>query len=400
MNRPIAGLVETPVHQLSPGMYVAELDRPWLESPFMVQGFYVQDDDDIQQVADVCEFVFIDPRRQERSKRYKPRASVNAVEYRNRVSMREEYNLVAVNYDSASTVISKTFENLRTTGRLDVGGMRQALDPVIDSVLRNNEAATALARIKRKNDYLFNHSLATAVWASVLGRQIGLPKQELGNLALGAALIDVGMTVIPDEILNKSGPLEKLEHAKMRRHVERGIDLLSESGEANPDVVEIVLHHHERHDGSGYPNGVSGLDIPLFARIVGIADSYDAMITSRPHASPRTSFEAVLELRDLAERNFQSALIEQFVQAIGLFPTGSIVQLSNGCVGIVVVQNTTRRLKPKVIVVLNKAQKRLPEPVMIDLAKYAGGDERTEQLWIERELPPGAHGINESEYFL
>lgn len=394
------GLVETPVHQLAPGMYVAELDRPWLESPFMVQGFYVQDRSDIHRVQEVCEFVFVDPRRQERKTRQPIKKSVNSVEYSNRVTLREEYDLVAVNYESATTTIAKTFDKLKDTGRIDVGGVRKALDPVIDSVLRNNEAAGALARIRKKNDYLFNHAMATAVWASIIGRQLGLPKTDLAQLALGSALIDVGMTQVPDRILSKCDALDRLETAKMRRHVELGLAVLDETGEASADVVDIVGNHHERHDGSGYPNGKAGLDIPLFARIAGLADAYDAMITARPYAPARSSFEAVQELKDQAEGQFQGLLVEQFIQAIGLFPTGSIVQLNNDAIGIVVAQNPTRRLKPKVVIVLDKQGRKMAQPVTLDLSKYDDTDSRPHALWIASELPPGSHGIRESEYFL
>ena len=161
----------------------------------------------------------------------------------------------------------------------------------------------------------------------------------------------------------------------------------------------MVATHHERHDGSGYPAGLEGVGIPLFGRIAGLIDSYDAMITPRPYAQCRTSFEAMQELADLKDSLFQGTLVEQFMQAVGLFPTGSVVQLNSGEVGVIVKQNTARRLRPKVVVILDGDGKRYDSLVLIDLAKYTPETGKSD-LWISQELEPGAHGIQPDEYFL
>jgi hypothetical protein len=151
-------------------------------------------------------------------------------------------------------------------------------------------------------------------------------------------------------------------------------------------------------DGSGYPRGIKGAAIPLLARIAGLVDTYDAMITPRPYATARTSHEATQELLDCQGVLFQESLVEQFVQAIGLFPTGTLIELNTGEVGIVVTQNDTRRLKPEVVIVLDAEKNKLEKLKIVDLAnqRIAADGER----WISRELLPGTYGISSEEYFI
>ena len=394
-----ANLVEVPVANLQPGMYVAQLDRPWLETPFATQGFFVRDHDDVDFVAKHCDFVFVDPRRRSKSKAH-AKSVAGKRSYSEKASVKVELETAGGGLASASKAMRKVFSELKGTRRLDVGAVQTAINPLIDSVLRNSEAMAALVRMKSKDDYLYNHSLANAVWAAVLGRHLGLEHAVLRRLALGAALVDVGMASISDDITHAPEVLSESDMVRIREHVSIGLDLLKRSGELHPDVLDIVATHHERHDGSGYPRGLSGLDIPLLGRLTGLVDSYDAMITARPHAGARSSFEAIQELADLKDQLYQGELVEQLMQAIGLFPTGAVVELSSGEVGVVVQQNASRRLRPKVVVVLDAEKHRHKKLIVLDLAKYVPQAENQPDLWISRELEPGAHGLHPDEYFL
>ncbi len=391
-------LLEVPVANLEPGMYVAALDRPWLETPFSVQGFFVNDRDDIDFVAKHASYVMVDPRRQQKAA-FAKRQRTNKRTYKDQTSLKSEFRSAQVDLESASESMKKVFARLRAGGRLDVKAVEAAVNPLIDSVLRNQEAMAALMRMKRKGDYLFNHSLAVAVWAAVLGRHLGLIRTDLKNMVLGAALIDVGMASVPDEIVNSVNDLSPEQLADMRTHVGLGVDLLKQSG-LHPDVLDMVATHHERFNGSGYPEGLKGTSIPLFGRAVGLIDTYDAMITDRPFARGRTSFEAMQEINDLKDELFQGELVEQFMQAVGLFPTGSIVELSSGEVGVVVAQNPSRRLRPKVIVILDETGNRYDKLVIVDLANYVAEDGSKSDLWITKDLEPGARGIKPDEFFL
>lgn len=379
-------------------MYVAALDRPWLETPFAMQGFLVKDQEDIDFVAKHAAFVYVDPQKRSKVKA-QPRKTVRRT-YKDQSSLKREIETAQVDLTSASEAIKKVFTQLKQGGDVDVGAVATAINPLIDSVLRNSEALASLVRMKSKGDYLYNHSLTMAVWAAIFGRQLGFDRDRLKNLALGAALIDTGMASVADEIVLETGSLSASQTKEVRKHVKKGLDILRKSGQLSPDVLEMVATHHERYDGSGYPRGIKGMDIPVFGRIAGLVDSYDAMITERPHAKPRSSFEAMQEIADLKDQHFQGELVEQFMQAIGLFPTGSVVELNSGEIGVVVQQNATRRLRPKVILVLDDQGNRHEKLVVLDLAKYVNDGENKSDLWIANELQPGAHGIQPNEYFL
>lgn len=400
MTEDFSNLIEVPVGSLRPGMYIAQLDRPWLETPFAVQGFYVRDDDDVGFVAKHCAYVYVDPRRRMQVKAAPRKALTGRQTHTNKVELKQELKVAKTELESAAGAMQKVFTQLKTNRQLNLSTMQKAINPLIDSVLRNNEAISALLRIKSRGDYLYNHSLSNAVWAALLGRHLGLDVPTLKNLALGAAVVDVGMVQIEDSITGSASALTSDQRTHVHKHVSLGIKLLRASGSVDPDVISIVQSHHERHDGSGYPEGLKGDDIPLLARIVGLVDSYDAMITDRPWALGRSSFEAMQELADAKDRLFQSELVEQFLQAIGMFPTGSVVELNTGEVGVVVQQNPTRRLRPKIVVILDPAHKRHEKLVVIDLANYAAGDGKRQDLWISRELKVGEYGIQPDEFFL
>ena len=392
-------LLEVPAGSLQPGMYVSRLDRPWLETPFAVQGFYIRDRADADLVARHCVFVMVDPRRYNRQMQSAPPAG-RPKTYKDRTSLKRETAMARIELESASDAMRKVFDQLRSGRHLNMKVMEQIIDPLIGSVLRNSEAMAALIRIKAKGDYLFNHSIANAVWSSVLGRQLGLPKDQLRRLALGAAVVDVGMTRLEESIMVSSGPLTDAARSHVREHVAFGAEMLDGPDGVHADVLAVIAGHHERFNGSGYPYGRKGMDIPLFARIVGLVDSYDAMITTRPHAAARSSFEAIQELTDLKGELFQAELVEQFMQAIGLFPTGSIVELNTGEAGVVVAQNPLRRLRPKVVVILDAQKQRHQKLVVVDLAKYGIEVDGPADLWITHELESGAYGIKPDEYFL
>jgi HD-GYP domain-containing protein (c-di-GMP phosphodiesterase class II) len=394
-----ANLVETPVDALAPGMYVAELDRPWLGTPFLLQGFHVRSEADIGALREYCRSVWVDPERLNREAYGRHCAALaprRPREYRDTVTIRREMPAARVGMESAHEAIASVFEKLRAGGTLDVETMSQAVEPLVESVLRNKDALAALIRIRRKDDYSYAHSLAVAVWSTLLGRHLALDRETLEALALGSALIDVGKVRIDEGLLTKRVDLDETELASVREHLGHSIEIVGAAGVAGA-VMDVVRFHHERHDGSGYAEGRTGTSIPLLARVAGIADSYDAMISPRPYKRARSSFEAMQELADLKDVAYQGELVEQFMQAVGLFPTGSLVELSTGEVGIVAAQNPSRRLKPKVMLVLDVEKRRSNQFTIVDLMATQAG---SGPIWITKEHPPGAFGIDAEEFYL
>ncbi|NQX88816.1 MAG: HD-GYP domain-containing protein [Halioglobus sp.] len=391
-------LIKLPAMHLEPGMFVAELDRPWLETPFAVQGFVVQDADEVLYVSNYVDHVYVDAEYtgQEQSLRL----AVAAMESKksNKLTLKEEFARTKVSFESAAETLDRVFDSLRIGNSEDIDTIQAAINPLIEGVFRNQDAVAALLRLKESGEYRYQHSVSMAIWSTILGRHIGLQRRELEKLAVGCAMCDIGMTQLPRELLDQAENLSEKQMRIVKAHPTMGSDLASNSDNADFEILGIIENHHERMDGSGYPRGIEGASIPLLARIAGLVDTYDAMITPRPYAKARTSHEATQELLDAKDTLFQGSLVEQFVQAIGLFPTGTMVELSSGEVAIVVTQNSTRRLKPEVLIVLNPDKAPMEAPRALNLANQPIAAEG--ERWITRELMPGTYGINSEEFFI
>ncbi len=381
-------------------MYVSELDRPWLETPFLFQGFYVQSDEDVAAVRSHCREVVVDtqheddrPRPLELRRPARPPAEAMR-------ELKDEIKQASGIHVSVAATIEDVMGELKSAGKLNVQKLESAVLPMVDSVLRNPAAMSCLMRIRRKGGYLYSHSLASSVWATALGREIGLEREALRVVALGAMLLDVGKTRIPQEILDKPGKLDADERALMRRHVEFSLEIVREAGDVDPRVLDMVANHHERHNGGGYPRGLKGDEIPVYGRIAGLVDTYDAMITSRPYASTQSSYGALRQLRSLAGADFQPELVDQFTQAIGMFPTGTLVLLNTGEVAVVTAQSRVRRLRPEIMIILDAAKQPLADYCVVDLNRVAATADDQASLWIEQGLEPGAYGVDPAEYYL
>jgi len=430
---------------VAPGMYVAQLDRPWLATPFLFQGFEISDAAELEQLRKYCRYVYVDIKRSTMSGpeiqarlqratdsrglkitaatqskaapptllqrlaafllRFDPSGWLSARlggvhVYQSQTTTRAEAPIAAQAYTQATAVLSHVLDAVRDGGIVDVEDVRGAVNPIIDSVLRNPDAMAWLLTLKKRDEYSYNHSIATSVWGVVLGRHLGFDRRSLEILAVGGLLLDIGKTRIPDTILQKQGELSAYESDLVQQHVEIGADLVRNAAGIGHEVVDMIQSHHERHDGSGYPQGLAGADIPVFGRIAGIVDCYDAMITPRSYAGAKSAYMVVRELNAEKGKKFQRELVEQFVQALGMFPSGSIVELNTGEVGIVIEQNRVRRLRPKVMLLLNPAKQPLQEHKILDLRKLPSDERDAESVWIASGLEPGAHGIDPKDYFL
>jgi HD-GYP domain-containing protein (c-di-GMP phosphodiesterase class II) len=392
---------QIPVADLEIGMYVSELDRPWLETPFLFQGFVIRSDEELDALRRHCHLVTVDTRGEDDGpapapvEPRRPRRPAEAVREL-KAEMKQASGIHMAVFES----IESAMGTLRDSGKLDLRRLESAVEPMVASVLRNPAAMSCLMRIRRKGGYLYSHSLASSVWAAVLGREIGLDRDALRAVALGAMLLDVGKTRLPEAILGKPGKLDAGELALVRRHVEYGLDLLKQAGTVDPRVVEMVAYHHERYNGSGYPAGLRGAAIPVYGRMAGIVDTYDAMITSRPYASTQSSYGALRQLRALSNIEFQSELVDQFTQAIGMFPTGTLVLLNTGEVAVVTAQSRIRRLRPEIMIILDADKQPLAEFRVVDLNQISPTADDPSSLWIESGLEPGAFGVDPAEYYL
>ena len=417
------GLHKTEPSKLTVGMYVAQLDRPWEETNFPLQGFYVRNAGMIERIANNCSFVYVDPRRYDSKlgevklkavvsdgtphpatntklsarERLIPKAPRN---YENTVSINDEMPSATTSLDEAEAILSTCVVKLQSNGGFDINAIEDAITPLVQSVMRNQTALAALTRMRRMDDYIFSHAISCSVWGAVLARELGLPPDDINQVAFACSLLDLGKTTLPLDLLNSPDKPDDEQWELLKDHVKRGVDLLCANGLEDQRILIIIETHHERHDGSGYPNGLAGNKIPAFGRIAGIVDSYDAMISVRPYAPARSSYQAIQEIQKSAGTLFQPELVDYFIRAIGVFPVGSIVELNTGEVGVVLSQSDDSRLKPKLMLILEANKQPREHLVIIDLSNQQVESHQPLQWWITKELPGNAYGIDPQKYFL
>lgn len=394
-------------------MFVSRLDRPWLETAFLLHGLKITSDDEITMLQRICNHVWVDvtlgttpdPRHIAFAEpAAAQRASAEVEDLRKtdwgiQVDVQNEMQQAEAVHASLEASIGEVMADLQAGKRLDLDKLKDGVDAMVDSILRNPTAFIWLKEMKRRDDYAYQHAMGCAIWAASFGRHLGLERAELQLLALGGLLCDVGKTRLPTELLSKRAPLTAAEVDLVHQHVQHGLDIIDSTPNLSPRIREIVATHHERHDGSGYPFRLAGSEIPIFGRIMGVVDSYEAMTSTRPYAKSRSPHQAVNELYLLRGKLFQAELIEQFIQNCGIYPTGSLVELSNGQVAVVTDVHSLKRLRPRVMLLLDADKLPLQQFKVLDLGEVEE-DERGQPLTVKSGLPTGAYGIDAVELFL
>lgn len=410
--------IKLDIKDLKIGMYVSQLDRPWIETPFVIQGLLIKGSRDITALARHCAFVYVDIEKsspqvikkhfvlEARSKvstiLQKPdrnqapkgpagnKKSFKRICYKNNQSIDKEIPEATIAFQDLTVAMQKVFKDLRNNRDINLIETQTAAKEMVASVIRNPDAFVWLARVKEKDTYSYEHSIRAAILAAVFGRHLGLPPITMQNLCMGVLLSEVGMAKIDTEILQKKGKLTPEEYSQVQKHVEYGAEILSHTPGISEQVIQVVWNHHERHNGSGYPRQLRGQQIHPLGKIAGIVDCYDAMTSPRNHARLVSTSEAMSNLYKMRNREFQSELVEQFIQAIGLYPTGTLVQLSTDEVGVIIAQNPERRLQPKVMVVLDENKIPVVPAKIVDLKRYENDGHKVS---VSMDLKAGAFDI-------
>lgn len=394
------------VAHLATGMYVYRLDRDWLGTPFSLEGFYIRSPEDIQTIRKICDYVIIDLKRSNLNfivSRYHekpPEKKLKVREYFNTTSITEELPKAKIAYENASVLASTIISDVRAGKKLNLNDVRSVVEPVVQSVLRNPDAFFWISSLRKRDAYQYSHAINCSLLAAALGRHMGFAESVLMNLATGGLLLDVGKADLPQDLLDNPEPLSKTEMVLVRRHVAFSLHILESSGVHNLDVINMVRTHHERFDGSGYPTHLIRNQIPLFGRMAAVIDSYDAMTSDRPYRQAMSQHKALQEIYRKRDALFQGDIIEQFLQCLSVYPTGSLVELSSGEVAIVMAQNHARRLRPRVMVLTNSDKKLKDSFEEIDLFMHALNDDSQPHLEIVATLENGAYNIEPSELYL
>ncbi|WP_320175830.1 HD-GYP domain-containing protein [Maridesulfovibrio sp.] len=274
-------------------------------------------------------------------------------------------------YNNALSYIQKIFETVEREGTLEISEYKKGVSPLIDSIDRNNSAAASLTVLARADRYLYTHSLNTAILSAILGRYIGLSREAVEELSITAMLMNIGQLWLPKNLMNKKGKLSKDEFQKIKFHPLKGCEYLA--GQNSPQIIiNSIRAHHEKYDGSGYPQGLSGNDIPQYARIISICDSYDALTSDRPYREAMTPNSAIKHLYSMTNTAFHPRYLESFIKCVGIYPVGCFVKLSDGRYGVVVTNTPKAPLLPQVKVVFS-SRFRAIHPEFIDLSKRSNG---------------------------
>jgi HD-GYP domain-containing protein (c-di-GMP phosphodiesterase class II) len=505
-------------HELKVGMFVADLDRPWVDTPFLLQGFLIEDDEQMAALRAHCEYVMVDRARSTgdeyeaaagiaatapatASRRaampptvsatakpasgvevpeapsarpavgtasggYEPRvirldtppaargngadddgdagrgllgrmfarlkgkgrrdgkaappapppapvetpqefearaalapAGVAITTYADTVSVEVEVPRAREVVSRSSDLLEKLVSDVRLGQSFEVDRVEEIVDDMVESIVRNPDALMWVARLREQDIGAYGHGLQVSVYLTAFGRHLGFPKTHLAILAQVGLLLDIGKIRLPKDLLEKQGRLTPDEFEAVKAHVQHGLDVLASTPGFPSEVIEGIAQHHERMNGSGYPKALMGEEIGVIGRMAGIVDCFAALTNHRPYAAAVSSYEALRSITNWGGDFFHEPLVQQFVSSVGVFPVGSLIELSTGEVAVVVSHNKLRRLKPRVLVVTGPDKTPVAHPAMVDLLydPKVGGEEG---VFIKRGLASGAYGLDLRDYYL
>jgi len=376
------------VGELQFGMYVAELDRPWTDTPFRFQGFVLETPEQLETLKKFCKVVHVDPDRAEVIARLPDqaigpaRAAVDLsrtrkVKYVELAPVEQEFGRAVSMHGSGEKAVQESVLALRAGKTLDAQRVSEAVNGVTESVLRNPDAMLLYTQLQQKGDYTQSHALDVSVYMTAFGRFLEMSREDVALLGHLGLLQDVGKVRLPNALIEKRDRLTVEEFELAKKHVEYSAEILRETAGLPAQLPALALLHHERHDGSGYPKKLRGKEIGLIGSIGAIVDTFDALTARRPYAEPVAPSTALSMLYKWRGTFFDPFLVEQFIRCIGIFPIGSTVELNSGETGIVIAQNLEKRLQPRVMVIRDAAGNPIKPQKLLDLSrgpKVASGE--------------------------
>jgi HD-GYP domain-containing protein (c-di-GMP phosphodiesterase class II) len=348
-------------------MYVCQLDKPWLESSFLFQGFELKNQEDVDAVRQECQFVYIDVEKQSIALKFQHKSAPyisGSLEKRPvhqpKSSFIQEIDRAAHAYGQTSDLVRGFMEDVQLGRAINVAIAKKVVAECVDSVLHAPDALLWMTQLKHRDMYTAQHSMNVCILSIALGRHINLPESELNNLGLCGMMHDMGKMKIPLEILNKPGKLEPDELIIMQSHSLEGEKLLLSSKDMYSGAIDVARSHHERLDGKGYPYRLTDMQITPYSRIVTIADMYDAISSDRVYQKGRTHLEALNIMTKMCGTQLDTKLTYQFIECMGIYPPGSVVELQSGEIAVVIEVNPLYKLKPKILLLLDENKQRRP----------------------------------------
>ncbi len=409
-------LKKIPTAEARLGMYLQSMEGAWLSHPFWKTKFVLTDPVDLAALkasgvpavwidvskgADVA--VIEDPKPSPLTPVATPApvsapASAPPPPPAARVTMEAELDRAGQVLNRSKAAVMALFNEARLGKAIDSEVCLPIVDEVASSLARNPSAFVSLARLKDKDDYTYMHSVAVCALMVALGRQIGMADEECRLIGLAGLVHDIGKALMPLDVLNKPGKLTDEEFNVIRSHPMRGHQLLTEGNGATPEMLDVVLHHHERPDGKGYPMRLAGEQLSRLARMGAICDVYDAITSNRPYKAGWDPAESIAKMVSW-KGQFDENLLAAFVQSLGIYPTGSVVKLQSGRLAVVVEQNPGKLVAPVVKSFYSTKSEMRITPERIDLSRPGcherivarhGQDAKSfpglDELWVEPEV--------------
>ena len=374
------------VRDIRLGMFINELCGNWMDHPFWKRAFLLEKQKDLDSLQNCSlEEVWIDTekgldvetdiavadegKKQQKAETALQEAAVSEKKAVPHVAVHEEVQRAQKIHVRAKKEVAFMFKESRLGKVLETGEAVTLVDEIIQSVSRNPGAFLSLARLKNKDDYLYLHSVAVCALMVALGRQLDIEGDALKSIGMAGLLHDVGKVMIPDEVLNKPGRLTDEEFEIIKSHPQVGWKILNESFDVDDIVLDVCLHHHEQVDGMGYPDKLSGEALTLFARIGAVCDIYDALTSDRPNKRGMSPADAIRKMAEWQGGHFDKTVFHAFVKTVGIYPTGTLVKLKSGRLGVVADQSAKSLTTPVVKVFFSTKANAPIFPELIDLSK-------------------------------
>lgn len=376
------------VKHLKLGMYLQEICGSWMDHPFWKKSFELTEAQDLKTLAECgISEVWIDTDKgldaepetdnlsqEEANEKINislQQAALSITKPITRVSMQEEIEIARKVHSKAATAVTSMFQEARMGKALQLEGIDTLVDDITQSISRNPEAFLSLSRLKTKDNYTYLHSVAVCALMIALAKQMKLDPALTKDLGMAGLLHDVGKMMIPDEVLNKPGRLTDIEFTIVKNHPLQGWEILKDSEGVCPIALDVCLHHHERVDGTGYPDRISGDALSLFARMGAVCDVYDAITSDRCYKAGWAPADAIRKMAEWQEGQFDSNIFQAFVKTIGIYPSGTLVKLKSTRLAVVIEQSDKNLLTPIVKVFFSTKANSPLQPEIIDLAQSA-----------------------------
>ena len=373
------------VTQLKIGMHLKEFCGSWMEHPFWRNAFVITDPKDIEAIlTSSIKEVWIDSSKgldvapgesvilkAESEAHVDAELSLAATQGRETapVTVSAELKRASKICAQSKEAVTSMFQEARMGKAVNTASAQKLVEEISNSVSRNPGALISLARLKTADDYTYMHSVAVCALMIALSRQLALDEAQTRSAGIAGLLHDLGKAMMPMDVLNKPGKLTDDEFSIIKRHPEEGHKLLLGSTGADVIALDVVLHHHEKTDGSGYPKHLKDSEISLFAKMGAVCDVYDAITSNRPYKAGWDPAESLRRMAEWSNGHFDPAVFQAFVKSVGIYPIGSLVKLNSGRLGLVIDQAEKSLLTPRVKVFFSTRSNAHIKPEIIDLSR-------------------------------